>query len=351
MKKLSLSMLLAATLLSASDYKYELSPMIGYAFPNGDQDLNNHAVYGAELQYNGYASAIKPELSVFYSDADYDNSTRETDIFRTALNGVYELANHNSLTPFVKMGLGYESMSNHQTNNHDSLFVDAGAGVKVALSKQIGIKLEALEMVKFNDFNWDHNLLMMAGLNFAFAEKAQPAPAPAPVVEAPKPVPAPAPKPAPVVVPAPKPVVAAPVDSDNDGVFDPQDKCPNTPSGFKVDADGCPVKKTLHLHFLTDSSKVDATGTSEVNEFAAFLKESPAYKATIVGHTDSTASDAYNQKLSEKRANTVKSMLIEQGVAENRLTASGEGEKMPVATNKTKEGRAENRRIEVELCQ
>lgn len=350
MKKLSLSMLLAATLLSATEYKYEVSPVVGYAFPNGDQDINNHAVYGAEVQYNGYDSAIKPELSVLYSNAKYDYSAGKTDIFRTALNGVYNLPAHNSLTPFVKMGLGYETLSNHQLDNHDSLFANAGAGVKVAVADQIALKLEALEMVKFNDFNWDHNLLVMAGLSFAFAEKAQPAPAPAPVVEAPKPAPAPvvaAPKP----TPAPKPVVAAPVDSDGDGVFDPQDKCPGTPKGFKVDADGCPVKATLHLHFATDSNAVDAEGTAKVNEFASFLKDSPAYKASIVGHTDSTGSEKYNQKLSEKRAEKVKSMLVEQGVGADRLSASGKGETQPVATNKTKEGRAENRRIEVELQQ
>jgi len=371
MKKTVLSALVASTLLTAADYSYELSPMAGYAFPNSGQTLKDHGVYGAELQFNDFG-AIKPELSVLFSDANYENGAGDTDIFRSALNGVYELSSSNGITPFIKAGLGYETMSNHQFDNHNSLFADAGAGVKIALAEQIALKLEAIEMLKFNDFNWDNNFLMMAGLSFAFGEKAQPAPAPAPVVEAPKEEPKPA--------PAPKPVVAAPVDSDKDGVFDPQDKCPNspagfavdangcnldsdkdgvldpadkcpnTPEGFKVDQDGCPLKATLHLNFSTDSANVDAEGTAKVNSFASFLKESPAYKATIVGHTDSTGSAAYNKKLSEKRANKVKSMLIEQGVEESRLTASGEGEAMPVASNKTKEGRAENRRIEVDLC-
>ncbi len=207
-------------------------------------------------------------------------------------------------------------------------------------------------MLKFNDFNWDSNLALLAGLNFAFGEKAQPA---APVVAA---VAAPvvaavvAPEPKPVIVPAPAPkpvVVAAPIDSDKDGVFDSQDKCPDTPAGFKVDADGCPLKATLHLNFATDSNKVDAEGTAKVAAFAGFLKDSTAYKASIVGHTDSTASDKYNQKLSEKRAEMVKSMLVNNGVAAERLTTAGKGESQPVASNKTKAGRAENRRIEVEL--
>lgn len=354
MKKFSLSMLLAATLLGATEYKYEVSPVAGYDFSTG-QKVDDYAVYGAEVQYNGYNSVIKPELSFLFGQADYTHySPHQTDVWRTAINGVYEMTTGSRIVPFAKMGIGYESINDrgngNRNLNHDGAFANAGIGVKMKLMDQLALKFEAIDLIKWNDFDVDNNIILLGGLNFAFGEKARPAapapkPAPAPVVEAPKPAPAP-------VVVAPKPVVvAAPVDSDKDGVFDPQDKCPNTPSGFKVDADGCPLKATLHLHFATDSNKVDAEGTAKVNEFAAFLKDSSAYKATIVGHTDSTGSDKYNKKLSEKRAEKVKSMLVEQGVAADRLTASGEGEKMPVATNKTKEGRAENRRIEVELCQ
>lgn len=349
MKKLALASLLAATLLGAKDYNYEISPMVGYAFPSG-QDLDNSSVYGGEFQYNALDSLIKPELSLLWSDADYNNNAGTVHIFRPALNGVYDLQKSDKITPFVKMGLGYETMSANQYDNHNGPFGDVGAGVKIGLADQIALKLEAIEMLKYNHAQWDNNLLLMAGLNFAFGEIAQPA---APVVEAPKPEPKAEPKPEPKPAPAPAPkaeVVAAPVDSDHDGVFDPQDKCPGTPAGFKVDSDGCPLKATLHLNFLFNSSKVDAKGTAEVNDFATFLKESPAYKATIVGHTDSIGTDAYNQKLSEKRAETVKSMLIQDGVESNRLSSMGEGEKMPVASNKTKAGRAENRRIEVELC-
>ncbi|HEX5623498.1 MAG TPA: OmpA family protein [Sulfuricurvum sp.] len=365
MKKTTLSLLLFTALLGANEYNYEISPMVGYAFPNSGQDLKDHGVYGAEMQFNGVDSVIKPELSVLFSDADYENGAGDTDIFRSALNGVYELQKSNGITPFVKAGLGYETMSEHQYDNHNSLFADVGAGVKISLAEQIALKLEAIQMVKFNDFNWDNNMLLMAGLNFAFGEKAQPA-APALVEEA-----KPEPKPEPVAA-APKdsdkdgvldPSDQCPnspagytvdakgcnIDSDKDGVLDPADKCPNTPSGFKVDADGCPVTATLHLNFITSSDAVDAEGSEKVAAFAAFMKDSPAYKATITGHTDSVGSDSYNQKLSEKRANQVKTMLVEHGVAADRLSASGKGEVMPVATNATKEGRAQNRRIEVEL--
>lgn len=368
MKKIILSALLAAA-LGASEYNYEISPMVGYAFHNSGQDLKDHAVFGAEMQFNALDSLIKPELSVLFSNADYKHSTQDTDIFRSALNGVYEFQKSDTITPFVKMGVGYETMSTHQYDNHNSVFVDAGAGIKVSLTEQIALKLEAIEMFKHNDEAWDNNLLFLAGLNFAFGEKAQPVP-PAPIEE-----PKPEPRPEPKVIP-----VAAPTDSDNDGIFDskdqcpnspsgypvneqgcnidsdkdgvldPSDHCPNTPTGFKVDTDGCPLRTTLHLHFFFDSTYVDQTGASEVSAFAAFMKENPAYKATIIGHTDSVGTMQYNKKLSTRRAEAVKAMLIKEGVESDRLLTDGEGESMPVATNLTEEGRLENRRLEIELC-
>jgi OOP family OmpA-OmpF porin len=273
------------------------------------------------------------------------------------LNGVYEMPTEGSVTPFAKAGLGYEWYTNTHPNDYDGLLLDAGLGMKAEITKQIALKLEALYMYKMNNNGIDgsngevHNVAALAGLTFSFDAKEAPvvAAVAAPVVAAVA-APEPQPEPKPVVVPAPQPAkAAAPVDSDKDGVFDPQDKCPDTPAGFKVDTDGCPVKATLHLNFANNSNKVDAAGMAKVAAFASFLKDSPAYKASIVGHTDSTGSEVYNQKLSEKRAEMVKEMLIKDGVDASRLSASGKGESQPVASNKTKQGRAENRRIEVEL--
>ncbi len=369
MKKFAFSALLAATLLGASDFNYEVTPVAGYLW-NSTSDqvnvnnggatagVNDHSVYGVELQSNTISNLIKPELSILHGRNRVNGATDATGVWSTMLNGVYEFENSSIFTPFAKAGVGYEMYTNNHTNDYDGLLVDAGLGTKIGLTKNIALKLEGLYMYKMNSnagrdgSNGEvHNIAALAGLNIAFGEKARPA-APAVVaaaVAAPVVAAVVAPQPTPVV-PKPVPVVAAPQDSDKDGVFDSADKCPDTPAGFKVDSDGCPLKATLHLNFSTNSNKVDAEGTAKVNAFASFLKESSAYKATIVGHTDSTASDAYNQKLSEKRAEKVKSMLIEQGVAADRLSAKGEGEKMPVASNKTKAGRAENRRIEVDLC-
>ena len=87
----------------------------------------------------------------------------------------------------------------------------------------------------------------------------------------------------------------------------------------------------------------------KVKEFADFLKDMPNYDAKIVGHTDSVGSDSANQKLSENRANAVKTLIVKEGINATRITTAGKGEKAPIATNATAEGKAENRRIEAEL--
>lgn len=365
MKKFTLSALLAATLVSASDYNYEVSPMAGYLWNSTSQEdhsamggVENHAVYGLEAQLNNLSDVIKPELSVLYGRDRVLGADEKTSVVSTMLNGVYELENSTMVTPFVKAGIGYEWYTKTHPSDYDGVLLDAGAGLKMAITKRVALKLEGLYMYKINNGGESasdgqvHNIAALAGLTFNFGEKEQPVAAvaeePPVVAEEPKQEPKEAEQ-TPVVA-EPAVVAAAPVDSDKDGVYDDADLCPNTETCFKVDKDGCPIKATLHLHFLVDSDKIDSTGRSEVNGYAQFLKDNPAYKVTIIGYTDNTGTEEHNQKLSERRAAAVKNTLIQQGVAADRLTSMGEGENAPVATNETKEGRLENRRIELELC-
>lgn len=106
------------------------------------------------------------------------------------------------------------------------------------------------------------------------------------------------------------------------------------------------MTKTLHAHFDVDKSKVRAADKAEIIPVADAMKNNPGSTATIVGHTDSTASEAYNQKLSERRAEAVKKVMVEQGVNPDAIETSGRGELEPVESNDTAAGRQANRRIE-----
>ncbi len=132
-------------------------------------------------------------------------------------------------------------------------------------------------------------------------------------------------------------------DADGDGVLDSKDKCPNTPKGAIVDADGC---WAFHgVLFDYDKSTIKAGYESLFDNAIKVLKLNPSLTVEVQGHTDSHGSNAYNQKLSAARAETVKQHLVSNGIAASRLTTKGFGESTPVASNATADGRAHNRRV------
>jgi OOP family OmpA-OmpF porin len=140
-------------------------------------------------------------------------------------------------------------------------------------------------------------------------------------------------------------------DQDADGIADENDKCPDTSKEFVVDGYGCPQTATLKVTFETNSYAISEELINDLKEFAQFLQDNIGYQVVVYGYTDSSGNDELNKKLSQNRAESVKEALTRYGISEIRLTAIGKGEENPVADNSTKEGRAANRRIEVELLQ
>jgi len=157
-------------------------------------------------------------------------------------------------------------------------------------------------------------------------------------------------------------------DNDKDGIADKDDKCPDEPetiNGFK-DSDGCPdkgkvvviVKKEKieilqKVHFATSRARIKPKSFSLLNQVAQTIKgHTEIKKIRIEGHTDSRGSDRFNQKLSERRANSVMNYLIKKGkVDPERLEAVGYGESKPISTNKTRKGREANRRVEFTIVE
>ena len=152
---------------------------------------------------------------------------------------------------------------------------------------------------------------------------AAPAPAPAPAPVA-RPAPAPAPAPA-VVAPAPAPAPA-----------------PQPPAATKV-------TYAADAFFDFDKSVLKPEGKAKLDDLVGKVKGINLEVVIAVGHTDSVGSDAYNQALSVRRSEAVKAYLVSKGIEKNRVYTEGKGEKQPVADNKTTEGRAKNRRVEIEV--
>ena len=117
---------------------------------------------------------------------------------------------------------------------------------------------------------------------------------------------------------------------------------PQTPAASKV-------TYAADAFFDFDKSTLKPAGKAKLDDLVGKVKGINLEVIIAVGHTDSVGSDVYNQKLSVKRAESVKAYLVSKGIEKNRIYTEGKGEKQPVADNKTSEGRAKNRRVEIEV--
>ncbi|MDD2056148.1 OmpA family protein [Pseudomonas sp. GD03860] len=250
---------------------------------------------------------------------------------KAKLDATYHLGTvGDAVRPYVSAGFAHESLGQSFNNGRDhSTFANVGAGAKWYITDMFFARAGVEAMYNIDNGNTEWGPSLGLGLNFG-GSGGKVAPAPAPVAE-----------------------VCS--DSDNDGVCDNVDKCPDTPANVTVDADGCPavaevVRVELDVKFDFDKSVVKQNSYGDIKNLADFMKQYPQTTTTVEGHTDSVGPDAYNQKLSERRANAVKQVLTnEYGVESNRVESVGYGETRPVADNATDAGRAVNRRVEAQV--
>jgi OOP family OmpA-OmpF porin len=177
----------------------------------------------------------------------------------------------------------------------------------------------------WRDANWTP-ATAFAGCDGAIAPAVAPRAAPAPAAAAPAPAPA---APAPRAAPAPAPAAAA--------------------------AAAAPATVATKVTYAADAffdfnkSVVKPDGKAKLDDLVGKIKDINLEVIIAVGHTDAVGGDAYNQKLSVRRSESVKAYLVSKGIEKNRVYTEGKGEKQPVADNKTAEGRAKNRRVEIEV--
>ncbi|MDC0872882.1 OmpA family protein, partial [Flavobacteriaceae bacterium] len=146
-------------------------------------------------------------------------------------------------------------------------------------------------------------------------------------------------------------------DTDGDGVKDLDDQCPE--EAGTIENNGCPeitqeIIERLQeigqiIHFMTNSSELDENSRNILDEVYSTLQFYSNYSVVVEGHTDSSGRVSFNQTLSERRANAVMQYLIGKGISPSRISAKGYGETRPADTNETAAGRRKNRRVEFNI--
>ncbi len=301
---------------------------------------------GLELPI-GDALSLEAWLSDF--DAEPESGAADLDGLRYSLGALYHL-DDGKTRPFISAGASHQEFEPENGDANDETLLHVGLGIKHYYDNNIVMRAEALAMNSYDNEMTDYAVRLAIGYAFGRSVSA----APAPVVESVKPAPVvktepkPEPKPVPVVV-VEKP---APVDSDGDGVFDDADQCANTSVQFKVDATGCPVMLTesvsieMEVNFKTNSDEILPEDYAEIKRVADFMSEFEGTKVTVEGHTDDRGRASYNKALSQKRAESVRQVLIKSfKIDPSRVDAVGYGEERPIADNATAEGRSANRRV------
>ncbi|EIZ6086951.1 fibronectin-binding outer membrane protein CadF [Campylobacter coli] len=323
MRKLLLCLGLASVLFGAdNNVKFEIIPTLNYNYFEGNLDMDNRYAPGIRLGYH-FDDFWLDQLELgleHYSDVKYTNSTLTTDITRTYLSAIKGIDLGEKFYFYGLAGGGYEDFSKGAFDNKSGGFGHYGAGLKFRLSDSLALRLETRDQISFHDA--DHSWVSTLGISFGFGAKREKV-----VAEQVKEV-------------AIEPRVAVPT----------QSQCPAEPrEGAMLDENGCEKTISFEGHFGFDKVDINPAFEEKIKEIAQILDENARYDTILEGHTDNIGSRAYNQKLSERRAESVAKELEKFGVDKDRIQTVGYGQDKPRSSNETKEGRADNRRVDAKF--
>lgn len=374
--RLALAIVPALTMLSAHaatdqyDHRYYVSPMFNYVFSDSDRGTGN-GIGGSFGIGKRVTPSIELELRGIYTKYDLNNTQQQAIAQQAAAAGragaplpsserIYAVGVGGNFFPFVRHDNLFQHLFVHLdamwgvnhaqsglTNNYSSGVFEGGLGYDLPLDFLIGrfvsgasLRMEALYRLDRprhgligNNPKASSNLLEpVLGIGFRIPLGAAPPPPPPP----------PSPPPPVKVVPVEKAPAPAPPP--------PPPPCKAPAPGQPIDLDGCKAGDKLVLNGVTfnfNKSTLTPNAKTILNQVGDALSSNKSMKVELDGYTDSIGKAAYNTKLSQRRADSVKQYLVGRGIDAGRMTTKGFGETHPVATNKTDEGRAENRRVEL----
>jgi OOP family OmpA-OmpF porin len=342
------------------DDRWYLTGSVGYNFQDNDRKTDD-TPFGTI----GLGKFISPnwslDLELNYQNPNFDSSKvafgqdLNWSQYGASLDARYHfISEGRGWNPYLLMGLGLQRTEEEFVTTPDpnspgqrrdnSFAAKVGVGVQSTFAKRIAVRTEVAYRAEFDDssFNapdedWFGDVLASVGVVIPLGPEPTAPVGPAPVASS----------------------TCADQDSDGDGVNDCDDKCPGSQAGQTIGPDGCPVPVSIDLkgvNFDFDKSTLRPDAVAILNEAIEILKRYPDLKVEVAGHTDSKGTDAYNQKLSERRAKAVYDYLTSNGVDAGRLVGPvGYGESRPIAPNTNPdgsdnpEGRARNRRTELNV--
>ncbi|RLU00221.1 OmpA family protein [Ketobacter sp.] len=346
----SLCLLAGHALAENKEGQIVINPAVSYIKFDNDRLPDEADGFGLGLEYR-FGPNWAAEVAAFRNDAD-----QGVDLTQYKLDGLYYFSKDGTVQPYLGAGIGHADFERGDADEGETQ-VNLGGGLRFNFSEAWSARWDLRGIYGVDDNDTD--LMTTLGISYAFGGESKPEP-------------------------KKEVVVAAPVDSDGDGVTDDKDQCPGTAAGVKVDATGCPLDSDgdgvtddkdqcpnteagatvdekgcvgkvqtvtvesieLKINFPTNSDVIQSQYDPELKKVADFLNKHTDLEVEIEGHTDSQGAAAYNKTLSQKRADSVKRALVKRfGVAEERITAVGYGEENPIATNDTADGRKQNRRV------
>jgi len=370
--KLSLLLLLSQGAMHAVD-NHQVGFKLGLTSIDNEDGWNfENGSFFADLTFD-IPSAVKPRIDLGYISIDEDENAGVGSLWQLSVNGIYDVDLNSyyrtSFQPYLLGGLGYEYVPDDTPVFESHPFIQAGLGARYPLTDRVTLVSEFRALQMFGSSDEDNEFALMLGIDIPLFVEVIRAPIEKnrgnlPEVSAPL---------APQVV-----------DGDGDGVADSVDKCPHTPAGDRIDINGCTIvsfivtpeevayiedagiePKTKHIEpivqksirtktkrqdlkigFESNSAVIKYASKARVKRFATYLKNNPKLKVTIEGYTDNSGLRAKNLALSTKRAQAVRSLLIQYGANASKIKAVGKGNLNPIADNETPSGREKNRRIE-----
>ncbi len=335
-----------------------LNPGVGISHYDDERSLNNgpHGSFGIGYRFDNPWGV---EFNYTRINTDTDPTKIDVDVDQWRLDGLYQLPASGDLRPFASFGLGKANFDSAGIRSSDKQ-MNLGLGMKYLLSANSALRADVKVFRAFDDKEVDSSFTLGYQYTFGSTKRAAPVATLAPVLMDP--------------------------DSDHDGVFDAIDQCPATPSGVAVDSTGCAldsdrdgvidalddcpdtappglvdrdgcyrilekeVRVVIDVEFDYNSANSRPEHKAQLQQVADFMQQYPTTRVTFEGHTDSRGSDAYNLRLSERRAANIAKLLSEVfSIDSARISAVGFGESKPIADNDSDAGRQQNRRVVAEI--